>query len=239
MTSAGHCPSLPAYTAGRVCFAAPPIRRAHARYKVRLVTETAGSELDRERSLCARACAGDRQALADLLRAHGPRLYRSVLLPRLGSTAAAEDALSTTYLRVVERITQFRWQDLGFYPWLRSVALNVAMDQLRKRRHESLFEPSDIERELERGDANDGSETAALLEQRDLEAARQRVASVLETLNPRYARAIRLRILEEASRESAAEALGVSVATFDVVLHRAMAALKRALNERAARSVPP
>jgi len=55
---------------------------------------------------------------------------------------------------------------------------------------------------------------------------------LLSTLNPRYAQAIRLRVLEEQSREDAARALGVSVATFDVVLHRALAALKRALASR-------
>ena len=50
--------------------------------------------------------------------------------------------------------------------------------------------------------------------------------------NPRYADAIRLRVLEERSRDEAAQTLGVSVATFDVVLHRAMAALRKALSER-------
>ena len=54
---------------------------------------------------------------------------------------------------------------------------------------------------------------------------------VLGRINPRYADAIRLRILEERSREEAALSLGVSVATFDVVLHRAMAALRKALSE--------
>jgi RNA polymerase sigma factor (sigma-70 family) len=194
-----------------------------------VVTEAGSNELERERSLCARASSGDRQALAALLREHGPRLYRSVLLPRLGSAAAAEDALSTTYLKVVERIAQFSWQSVGFYPWLRTVGLNVAIDQLRKRKRESLFEPSDLERELDKT-AADG-DGAAALERADLEAARRRVHTLLESMNPRYAQAIRLRILEEQSREVAAQALGVTVSTFDVVLHRAMAALKRAIAE--------
>ena len=38
-----------------------------------------------------------------------------------------------------------------------------------------------------------------------------------------------LRIIEEQPRDVAAATLGVSVATFDVVLHRAMAALKRVM----------
>ncbi|HEV8246703.1 MAG TPA: sigma factor-like helix-turn-helix DNA-binding protein, partial [Polyangiaceae bacterium] len=51
----------------------------------------------------------------------------------------------------------------------------------------------------------------------------------LDRINPRYAKAIQLRVLEERSREEAAAALEVSMATFDVVLHRAMAALRKAL----------
>ena len=54
---------------------------------------------------------------------------------------------------------------------------------------------------------------------------------LLGRINPRYADVIRLRVLEERSREEAARTLGVSVATFDVVLHRAMAALRKALPE--------
>lgn len=184
-------------------------------------------ELEKERLLCERAGAGDRDALGTLLRRHGPRLYRSVLLPRLGSAAAAEEALSATYMKVVERFDQFSWQSLGLYPWLRVVALRVALDQLRARKREVLFEPADVEREIDAiaRDARDGD----AIEAHDLAVARQRVESLLSRLNPRYALAIRLRVLEERSRDEAAVELGVSVSTFDVVLHRAMTALKKAL----------
>jgi RNA polymerase sigma-70 factor (ECF subfamily) len=184
-------------------------------------------ELEAERALCERAQRGDRQALGAILRTHGPRLFRSVLLPRLGNAQAAEEALSATYMRVVERFGQFEWQDVGVYPWLRVVAMRVALDQLRRRKREVVFEPQDIERELD-GAERDARDAAAL-ERHDLAIARQRAESLLGRINPRYALAIRLRVLEERSREEAARELGVSVATFDVVLHRAMAALKKAL----------
>jgi RNA polymerase sigma-70 factor (ECF subfamily) len=184
-------------------------------------------QLEAERLLCEQARAGDRAALGAILRRHGPRLYRSVLLPRLGSAAAAEEALSVTYMKVVERFTQFSWQSVGVYPWLRVVALRVALDQLRARKREVLFEPVDLERELDGADAD--ARDADVLEQHDLALARGRVERVLGRINPRYALAIRLRVLEERSREEAAKALEVSVSTFDVVLHRAMAALRKAL----------
>ncbi len=183
---------------------------------------------ERDRRLVAQAHAGDRAAVGALLTAYGPALYRSVLLPRLGSEAAARDALSEVYARVVERIGQFVWQNVGFYPWLRVVALRVAIDALRARRRLVLWEAEDVEREV------DASQTATpvdeqLAQHRDRQAARACVEGALARLNPRYARAIRLRVLEEQPREQVARELGVSPATFDVVLHRAMQALRKTL----------
>jgi RNA polymerase sigma-70 factor (ECF subfamily) len=184
-------------------------------------------DLEAERQLCERARAGDRAALGALLRRHGPRLYRSVLLPRLGNVALAEEALSATYVKVVEHFGQFAWQSVGVYPWLRVVAMRVALDQIRARKRELLYEPADLEREIDAGVAD--VRDADAIEKYDLMAARERVERLLGRINPRYAKAIRMRVLEERPREEAAQELGVSVGTFDVVLHRAMAALRRAL----------
>ena len=188
------------------------------------------AEQEEERRLAARAQGGDRQALGSLLRKHGPRLYRCVLLPKLGSAALAEDALSETYARVVERIGQFRWQDCGIYPWLRVVALRIALDSLRRRKRETLYEPDDLEREIDAAERSLGtSGDADMLERRDLEDARARLEAALAKLHPRYALAIRLRVIEERPREEVARELGVTVSTFDVVLHRSLASLKKVL----------
>lgn len=190
----------------------------------------AHTDLEAERTLCERAHAGDRAALGQLLRRHGPSLYRAVLLPRLGSDASAQDALAETYARVVERFHQFQWQSSGVYPWLRVVALRIALDVLRARKRETLYQPEDLEREIDAADRDPAQGgDVELSDRRDLADARARVEAALARLNPRYASAIRLRVLEERSREEVAERLGVSVATFDVVLHRALGSLKKAL----------
>lgn len=184
-----------------------------------------------DRDLVARAQTGDRGALGELLKKHGPGLYRSVLLPRLGSEAAAKDALGETYAKVVANIGKFVWQNVGFYPWLRTVALRVALDQLRAKKRIVLFEEDDLAREL------DATSTATPVDDRvsdarDRDAARKKVEEALAKINPRYAHVIRLRVLDEAPREDVARELGVTPATFDVLLHRAIAALKKALGEQ-------
>lgn len=184
--------------------------------------------LERERRLVERAQAGDRTALGELLSSHGPALYRCVLLPRLGSEAAARDALSEVYARVVERLDRFTWQNVGFWPWLRTVGLRVALDQLRARKRLVLWEAEDVAREV------DAAQTTTPLDQklgehRERQAARAKVEEALARIHPRYARAIRLRVLEERPRDEVARELAVTPATFDVVLHRALQAMRKAL----------
>lgn len=187
--------------------------------------------LEQERALCDAAKAGDRAALGTLLRTYGPTLYRAVLLPRLGSEAIAQDALAETYARVVEKFSQYTWQECGVYPWLRVVAMRIALDILRSRKRETLFQPDDLAREVERSESGLASAPDVdVLAARDLESARSRVEAALSKLNPRYEKAIRMRVIEERPREEVARELGVSVSTFDVVLHRALTALKKVVS---------
>ena len=192
--------------------------------------ENRARELAAEREQVARAQAGDRGAMGELLRRYGPNLYSHVLLPRLGSEAAAQDALGEVYAKVVERLDKFTWQGVGIYPWLRTVAMRVALDQLRARKRTVLWEADAIEREVDK-DSTATPVDQQLSDRRDREAARARVEAALGRMHPRYARALRLRVLEERPREEVAATLEVTPATFDVLLHRAVAALRKALTE--------
>lgn len=190
-------------------------------------------DLDVERACVERAKGGDRQALRLLLERFGPILFRSVLLPRLGDEARAKDALADTYTRVVTSIARFEWHPAGIYPWLRTIAFHVAIDQLRARKRETPWEADALEREVDaRASSQPGA--AGALDLRYLEAeeaalARAKIEAALATIHPRYAKAIRLRVLEERPREEVAAALSATAATFDVILHRAMAAMRKAL----------
>jgi RNA polymerase sigma factor (sigma-70 family) len=175
--------------------------------------------------LVERAKSGDRDSLTTLLMRHGPPVYRSVLLPRLGSEAAAQDALSETYAKVLTKLHLFEWQEKGFYPWFRTVAFNVALDHLRANKRLRLVSDEVLEGEA----SADASADHALQEARDKAAMRTRIEAALAKINPRYARAIQMRVLEEQPREDVASALDVTPSTFDVLLHRALAALRKEL----------
>jgi len=209
------------------------------RAKVARVKEQAAEQDGwNEQRLVELAKGGDRTALGQLLSHHGPRLYRSVLLPRLGSEARARDALSAVYEKAIERLHLYEWQPCGMYPWLRVVALRTALDMIRGGRREVLFKGEDLSREIEEAEAAlqgeaSGRWTDPVEERHELEAARRRVREALERINARYAEAIRLRVLEERPREEVAASMGVTPATFDVLLHRSMAALRKALGDEA------
>lgn len=191
--------------------------------------EARAKELAAEKELVERAQRGDRDAMGQILKKHGPSLYRHVLLPRLGSEASAQDALGEVYKKVVERLDRFEWQGVGIYPWLRTMALRVALDQLRARKRTVLWEAADVEREVDEQSSATPVDQL-LLERRDREAARSKVEDALGRIHPRYARALRLRVLEERPRDEVAKTMEVTPATFDVLLHRAVAALRKALS---------
>lgn len=175
---------------------------------------------DRERKALERLKRGDRSAIRVLYDLYAERLFRSVLMPLVRDRAAAEDALRDTFLSALERADDFGGDSA--LPWLATIARNKGLDLLRSRdararladraAFESLPGPADPET------------IVAVLEER--EQARARIEAILAEMNPRYARALRLRLVEERERADCAGRLGVSVGTFDVLLFRACKSFK-------------
>ena len=166
---------------------------------------------------------GDRSAFATLYGWYGDLLYRQAILPRLPIPELAEDCLRETFRTALEKIDTFRLENRSIFFWLRRIAVNKAIDIHRlRRRDERLAEMVSAESEVpiqaqtQRPDRN-----------LEVEEVRQLVETSLGNLNARYAKALRMRLLEERSREDCATELGVSVGNFDVILHRAAKAFRK------------
>jgi RNA polymerase sigma factor (sigma-70 family) len=186
--------------------------------------------LANEEALVAAAKEGDRDALGTLLRQYGPMVYASVLLPRLGNEAAAKDALSEVYRKVLGAIASLEYRAHGIYPWLRTIALRVALDQLRARKRNIVWSPEDIADELDaRPPSSRRSAEAQWIAAEDRARVKNKVEQGMARIPERYQEVIRRRVLAEEPRLDVAKAMDVKPETLDVLLHRALAALKKAL----------
>jgi RNA polymerase sigma factor (sigma-70 family) len=189
-------------------------------------TDTVEPDLAWERRCVERVQKGDREAFAELYRAFAPALYARVLMPKLGNPAAAEDALSETFQSLLEHLHTLEVGTQSLSHWLGRVASNKAIDMHRRtaRNQRSLASFESLLRPLLPADDDP---FAAREEQTLQERSRRAIAEVLEGLNPRYRRALELRVLEEQPRERCAALLEVKLGTFDVLLLRALRAFRK------------
>ena len=206
---------------------------AQSLYRARLLgmTESENGRGD-EKNLVEAAQRGDREAVRALLDRFSRTLYTAVILPRLGNVADAEEVLRDALMRAVERIDTFRWTPAGFFPWLRQIAVHLVIDlarrNQRKYRLEERFEQQAADvLPMHRADAE-----VELIEAQERAAAMRAMQTAMATLPDRYRRAVELRLVEVNSRERWAEAMGVTVGNFDVIFHRAVAALRKAYGVR-------
>ena len=186
------------------------------------VANPSAATSEEERAAVARLKAGDADALGLLYQWYGDRLYRSAILARLPNVEAAEDVLKDTFRLALERIHQYEPRERSIYFWLRRIAINRAMDVHRARTRAQRLEEA-VSKEPERvvGEADDDPDEAS-----DRAETRALIEETLLLLNPRYALALRLRLLEDRDRADCASVLGVSVGNFDVILHRAAKAFR-------------
>lgn len=182
----------------------------------------------RERELCDAASRGDREALRVLCSYFSDPLFAAVILPRVGDRADAEDILRETLLRAVKGFSTFHYGPAGVWPWLRRIAMNLVVDRARRRKTQARTEEA-YEAEVRTLPPNvaAGAE-AELIAAEERAMGERQMRAALARLNERYRRAIELRVLDERPRLEVAELLGVTPPTFDVLLHRALAALRRA-----------
>ncbi|MEO7573869.1 MAG: sigma-70 family RNA polymerase sigma factor [Acidimicrobiales bacterium] len=96
------------------------------------------------RALVGRAVRADRDAWEHLYRRRYSRLF-AYARRRLTSDTAAEDAVSETMLRALDRVHTFTWQGAGFDAWLYGILRNVVLESYRRDgRTRSLGETVDL-----------------------------------------------------------------------------------------------
>ncbi len=187
-------------------------------------------ELVEEQRLVEEAQAGHLDAMRPLLERYAQPLYGTVILPRLGDTASAEDVLRDTLATAVEKIAKFTWQGKSIYPWLRQIAINKVYDVHRQAKRSRRLADAMVHEVPSESDPDTHAD-AQLIADQERRAHKERIAETLALLTERYRIAIELRLIEELSREDCAKRLGITVGTFDVLLFRAVRAFRKQFGE--------
>jgi RNA polymerase sigma-70 factor (ECF subfamily) len=155
------------------------------------------------------------------------RLVR-YLIYLLGSRDLVDDLVQETWLHVLERGSSYNGRS-RFEPWLFTIARNLTIDHLRKRRIFSLdsndhdsSDPPEADREPPSLASSDPSpfELAARTEEA------HRIAHTLQTLEPIYREALVLRFQEELSLQEMSTVMGVPLTTVSSRIYRGLATLR-------------
>lgn len=177
--------------------------------------------LDQEREVVLRLQAGDREAFGTLYGWYGDPIFRAIL-SRLPNRELAEDCLRDAFRAALEKIDSFSYDNRSIFFWIRRIAINKAMDTHRRTRRDlDLVErvkvqPLPIAHVPPRPDRG-----------LEVDDTKRDVETSLSRMNTRYATVLRLRLIEERTREECAKILDVTVGNLDVLLHRACKAFRK------------
>ena len=188
------------------------------------MSNSALPSLGEEKKVIQAAQNGDKQAAAQLYQWFGIKVFRQVIIPRLPDVDRAEDILRDTFRIVFEKINQFRAVDRSIFFWMRRIAINLVIDayrkQVKKRKIAESILAKDALSEVMSDPEPAPDQGLHNQEARDL------IDRSLDKINKRYAQALRLRLLQEKTREECANAMDISINNFDVLLHRACKAFR-------------
>lgn len=167
----------------------------------------------------------DTESFEDLYVRYRDRIY-AFAYRRTWTQEAAEDVTAATFERAYRHLDRFDASGAGFGPWLYRIAANELVDHYRR---EGRSRSPRGQRALQTlADDRSIDDLEAVERESDV----RQMLDAFSTLRPRYQEALSLRYLSGLSADEAATAMGCSKPVLAVTLHRALTALRRAV-ERA------
>ncbi|MCK4302423.1 MAG: sigma-70 family RNA polymerase sigma factor, partial [candidate division Zixibacteria bacterium] len=163
---------------------------------------------------------GDMMAFSQLVDRYKGRLM-NVIGRMLSSTEEAEDIVQETFVRVYQHRQSFNFQHC-FSTWIYTIALNLARNELRKRKKFKFYDITDMQ----------GSEAELAVEMKLPSHLPQALNSAIGGLPEKYRTAFMLRDVQEMSYEEVAKVLAVPLGTVKSRVNRARMMLRDKLQPR-------
>jgi len=174
--------------------------------------------------LIAKAQAGDRDALNELVSAYWHPIYRFVSY-KTGSPEDAQELTQETFYRAFRSLSGFRETGATFKTYLSRIAINLIRDFWRKKGRSPAF--VDIADCQEAGDGGEQPDAwAARLEMR------MAIAGALKELPAEQRQAVELRIIAGLPVRETALAMGKTEAAVKMLQQRALKSLRTLLGKK-------
>jgi RNA polymerase sigma-70 factor (ECF subfamily) len=184
-----------------------------------------------DKSLIEAHCKGDKTAFSELVRRYGDSIL-GYLMRMSGNHHQAEDLFQETFKRVHEKAHTFRGGK--FKSWLFTIATNVAIDGLRRRRRMRIVS---LNQRLDCSDQDSEELSAVALEDYSCEPSQEaakaeqveKVREAIESLPARQRATLVLAYYQQLSYPEVAKVMGCSLGTVKTQMYRALRALAQKL----------
>ena len=175
--------------------------------------------------LMAMISAGESEALELLYKRYAANVYQTVLRV-VQDGALAEDLVQEVFWRVWRRSSRFAAKRGQVAPWLRALARNVSIDELRRLRARPVVIRADMEQSRMRELADDQADLlAAVIKQEQ----RHRIVTALQQLPFEQRQVIELNYFGGRSYQEIASALNHPLGTVKTRARRGLRKLKQTL----------
>jgi RNA polymerase sigma-70 factor (ECF subfamily) len=173
-----------------------------------------------ETELIIRARKGDKASFGRLVKKHQKRVLRMVV-GMTGDIDSAMDIVQDSFIRAYRALDRFE-EGQPFYPWLSTIATNLAINHFKKYRRETSLEVIQHQEPKSAADP---------LRQMQLEENDRRLMEAIRELPEQYRVVFVLRNFEDLSYEEIASRLEISIGTVDSRLYRARRQLVEKLKD--------
>ena len=172
-----------------------------------------------EQSLVLQAQKCNQEAFAQLYEQNFDKIYRYISL-KVGNNTEAEDMTQQVFIKALQSISTYKWQDVPFSAWLFRIAHNQVIDYYRKQTRQAttpLYEYMAV------SDSSDSNPEKMVEQKSDIE----HLLLVSKKLTPAQQEVISLRFAGELSIIEVARIMGKTQGAVKALQHSAIIALRK------------
>jgi RNA polymerase sigma factor (sigma-70 family) len=177
--------------------------------------------MNKQEELIHRCKQGDPAAYTTLYNDNAAAVYNTIVR-LLVHTGEAEDILQDSFVAAFDGISKFN-NTVGFRPWVKRIAINKAVDLIRKRKLKLV--------ELEPVWMDDTIRDEEPIDETEIEFTIDKISKAVEALPGNYRTIFNLVALENIPQTEIAEMLGIEDGTVRVQYYRARQKILQILNK--------